>query len=122
LLTLAAAVASVLGLAAYDDALIVLSLSGVGLGAALAFIAVALFRRSWARERLLQQTREVEELEVAAKEPEPQHQREVIEEIVRNEGRRASRTDWIRMVLGVILGAILAILIIVFGKYIPTIK
>jgi hypothetical protein len=71
---------------------------------------------------LLQQTREVEELEVAAKEPEPQHQREVIEEIVRNEGRRASRTDWIRMVLGVILGAILAILIIVFGKYIPTIK
>ena len=121
LLTAAGLVASLLGLTASEDvAAIVLAMSGAGLGAVLVLVALALFRRSWARERLLRQGREVQELEAVAKEP-GGHQ-EVFEEILRKEGRRASRGDWVRMVLGVIIGAVLSILIVVFDKYIPTIK
>jgi hypothetical protein len=45
-----------LGLTASEDvAAIALSMSSAVIGAALVLIALALFRRSWARERLLQQ-------------------------------------------------------------------
>jgi hypothetical protein len=122
LLTAAGLIASLLGLTASEDiALIALAISGAGLGTVLVLVALALFRRSWARERVLQQGREVGELEEVAEEPKGR-QREGFEEVLRKEGRRASRGDWMRMVLGVILGAVLSILIVVFGKYIPTIK